>query len=90
MNRLTNIELKRAIRDKFAWPGGYEIFGICSDGGVLCCDCMKQEYRQIADARKYGGNNGWRVVAVDHAGNTDTHTACDHCSKEIVDGFGND
>lgn len=45
---MTNQELKQAIRTKFAWPGGYELFGITSDGAALCCDCMRKEYRLIA------------------------------------------
>jgi len=44
---LTNKELKQAIRSKYAWPGGYEIFGITSDGACLCTDCMKKEFKSI-------------------------------------------
>lgn len=84
---ITNKQLKQAIRDKFAWPGGYEMYGITSDGGVLCCGCMKDEYHQIAWSRKHRVSDGWQVVVVDHAGNTDSQTNCDHCNKEIVEGY---
>jgi hypothetical protein len=86
MTRLTNKALKDAIRTKYAWPGGYEIFGICDDGGILCCDCMRAEYKQIAWSRKHGVSDGWKVIGVDAACNYDSHTACDHCNKVIVEG----
>lgn len=78
-------ELKQAIRAKFAWPGGYEIFGITSDGAVLCCDCMRQEYRQIAYARFHRQSDGWLVTAVDCAANYDSDVSCEHCNKAIVE-----
>ena len=84
---ITSKDLKQAIRDKYAWPGGYEIFGITSDGGVLCCDCMRQEYWQIAWSRRHDCSDGWLVEAVECAANTDEQTNCDHCGKEIVEGY---
>jgi hypothetical protein len=83
MNELTSLELRRAIRDKFAWPGGYEIYGVCSDGGVLCCDCMRAEYRQIAYARRHHLRYGWRVEAVTCTAYDDEPHGCDHCGKVI-------
>jgi hypothetical protein len=31
----------------FAWPGGYPLYLICSDGGSLCFDCARKEARYI-------------------------------------------
>ena len=39
--------IKQAIRDKYAWPGGYPLFLVTSDGAALCIDCGKKEYRNI-------------------------------------------
>ena len=80
-----NAALKAAIRQHYAWPGGYELFGICDDGGILCCDCMRQNYYQIAYARKHKIDDGWRVVTIDCAVNYDSLTQCDHCYKVIVE-----
>src|SRR5690606_23271514 len=32
----TTDDFMRMARDKFAWPGGYEMFFITDDGGTLC------------------------------------------------------
>ena len=75
--------IRAAIRQKFAWPGGYALFGICSDGGVLCADCMRREYRQVAHSVRHKVNDGWQVCLIDCAANVDTRTDCDHCGKNI-------
>ena len=80
-----NAALKAAIRQHYAWPGGYELFGICSDGGVLCCDCMQREYYLIAYARKHKIDDQWRVMAIDCAAEYDSLIQCDHCNKVIVE-----
>jgi hypothetical protein len=84
---INSLNLRKAIRDKYAWPGGYELFGICNDGGLLCCDCMRKEYFQIAYSRKYSINDGWRVLAVDCSANYDDYIYCEHCNHTIVDRF---
>lgn len=86
-NQLTSLRLRAAIRQKFAWPGGYEIYGITSDGGVLCCDCMRREYRLIAQSRRHNYNDGWQVQAIALDCETDSFTACDHCYRVIVEGY---
>lgn len=80
-----NAALKAAIRQHYAWPGGYELFGICNDGGILCCGCMREEYHQIAYSRKHKINDGWRVVAIGCAAEYDSLIQCDHCNKTIVE-----
>lgn len=88
---ITSLELRKAIRQKFAWPGGYEIFGITADGAALCCDCMRSEYQQIASARRTSDRmSGWHVDAIMAACETDSETVCDHCGKIIVEGCEND
>jgi hypothetical protein len=80
-----NTALKAAIRTKYAWPGGYELFGICNDGAAMCCDCMRREYYLIAYSRRHKINDGWRVVAIDCAVNYDSYIYCEHCNKTIVE-----
>lgn len=82
---LSSLELRKYIRAKYTFPGGYELFGICNDGAVLCCDCMRNEYNQIAYSRRYKINDDWRIVAIDCAANYDNHIACAHCNKTIVE-----
>lgn len=80
-----NMALKAAIRTKYAWPGGYELFGFCDDGAVLCCDCMRREYHLIAYSRRHKINDGWRIVAIDSAAAYDSLITCIHCNKTIVE-----
>ena len=80
-----NMALKAAIRTKYAWPGGYELFGICNDGAALCCDCMRREYYSITYSRRHKINDGWRVVAIDSAAEYDSLVQCAHCNKTIVE-----
>ena len=81
-----SIALRAAIRARCAWPGGDDLFGITTDGGALCCDCMRGEYYQIAYSRRRGVNDGWRVIGVECTANCYGPVYCDHCGKTIVDG----
>jgi hypothetical protein len=76
-------DLRAMIRTCYVWPGGYQIFGITSDAGGLCCDCMRKNYRLISEAVRHKQGNGWRVVAFDHTGNYDDTVECDNCNKRM-------
>lgn len=78
-------EIKRLIRAKFAWPGGYEIYLVTDDGGVLCCECARKEYRQILYSRWNSIRDGWNVVGYGTADQHDGLLTCDHCNKVIVE-----
>lgn len=82
---VTTRKIKEAIRTKYAWPGGYTIYLITSDGGILCTKCARQEYRQIAYSVRHKLSDGWRVTAIDCTGNYDCDTPihCDHCHKPV-------
>lgn len=49
---------KRVARERFAWPGGYELFSVMDDGGIVCNTCTRKEFRCIASStltsRVYG------------------------------------
>ena len=89
---LTSVSLKQAIRTKYAWPGGYQLFGITSDGGLLCVNCMRKQWRNIVWSRLNRVCDGWRVTAIDSAAslesaeycnaNADSYSLdyCDHCN----------
>lgn len=66
---------------KYAWPGGYEVFYIADDGGVICADCLLDETNPAhADPEL---SDGWRIDGYDHTGNTDAEVICDHCGRII-------
>lgn len=73
-------------RERFAWPGGYALFAVCSDGGALCADCCRAEYPLIARAsRDPHDHSGWRVVGMDTAECCEETMTCDHCGAVIFD-----
>lgn len=87
---MTNVipsDVKYAIRNQYAWPGGYPLFLITTDGAALCVSCGKSEWRNIADSTVKGYQDGWNVVAADvNWEDADLH--CDHCSKQIESAYG--
>ena len=71
-------DVKDAIRNPYAWPGGYPKTAICDDGGLLCSDCLKKEYRNVCHSTLNQWRDGWQVTAVDVMWEGDNH--CDHCN----------
>ena len=90
MNRLSKDiigQVKRAIREPYAWPGGYPIYTVMSDGELLCPECARENFRQIvADTNaRYGGS--WRAAGADikYEGPDEQ---CAHCSKPLPSAYG--
>ena len=79
--------IKQAIRDEYAWPGGYPLFLVTSDGAALCIDCGKKEYRSIVWAIRHNVSDGWKVEAAD-INYEDAELYCDHCSNKIESAYG--
>lgn len=75
-------QIKQAIRDKYAWPGGYPLYLVTQDGAALCTSCGRKEYRQIVWDYHHDASTGWRAVAAD-INWEDTELICDHCNKPI-------
>lgn len=70
----------------YVFPGGGELYWLCSDGGILCHRCVYRERRNILSAIRDGDSLGWRVVAVGNTYNEEpTERTCDHCGAEIGD-----
>jgi hypothetical protein len=72
---------------KHSTVGGYATVFYTSDGGTLCHDCVRTEYRQISNAIRHKLSDGWRVVNLDAECNTDGGATCDHCGTEVWAGF---
>ena len=86
--------VKQAIRNKYAWPGGYPLFLLCEDGGVLSIDAARECWRQIAqahiqtakDARWKHANAQWLISAA--AVNwEDPDLFCDHSGARIESAY---
>jgi len=65
------------------WPGGYGVFFITSDGGVICHSCAIAEYSNIVDSIRRDINDGWRIVGAECSANIDGGMYCGHCDGAI-------
>lgn len=83
-------QFKATLRNgPYAWPGGYQMFLLCSDGAPLCFKCGHKEARNIISAIADKRNDGWRVVACD-INHEDNNCYCAHCSDKIPAAYGDD
>lgn len=67
----------------YAWPGGYPIYYLCADSGILCPDCANGPDVAGADA----DDKQWHVVAGDVHWEGDP-LICDHCNTQIESAYG--
>lgn len=71
------------VHSPYAWPGGYPLYAITSDGGALCKRCCVTEREAIGTTT---GSDGWCVVAVE-ANWEDPALFCDHCGDRIESAY---
>ena len=90
MERPGNIvieSVKRAIREPYAWPGGYPVYTVMYDGELLCPDCARAEFRQIVrDTRLHVGC--WQARGAEVLWESDTAPMCCHCGKTLQTAYG--
>ncbi len=59
-------DLKATLRNgEHAWPGGYPMYFITSDGEALSFTTVRKEFQRIASSIRDKANDGWRVVGCD-------------------------
>lgn len=76
-------KLRTLIRQRCAWPGGYEFVFYTRDGDILCSECARSNYPLIARERRTGWDSGWLVECVETAEYLEESCPCDHCHKEL-------
>lgn len=72
-------ELRATLRaGSHAWPGGYPLYFITSDGGALSFETVRANLLQVVSAIRHDNDDGWKVVsmAINWEDNelTDEHT----------------
>lgn len=77
---------KNFVRSRYAWPGGYPLFALCSDGGVLCHACSKTNAKQIIRSTRSNSLDGWAVAGVD-INYEDASLYCDNCNSRIESAY---
>ena len=82
--------IKQAIRDEYAWPGGYPLFLVTSDGAALSINAARQEWRRIVQAHLWGDvASGWHIAGPDVTGE-DSELECAHTGAKIESAYGAD
>jgi hypothetical protein len=73
----------------YAWPGGYPIYYLCADNGVLCPNCANKEsaVRPAEQHPDYPDYDQWRIVAGD-INWEDADLTCDNCDTRIESAYG--
>ena len=79
--------VKHFCTHPYAWPGGYPLYAITSDGAALCAGCVKMELGNIVTSIAQDRKDGWKVEAVG-ANWEEVDLFCDHCSKPIESAYG--
>ena len=82
-------DAKEYVRQPYSWPGAYPKALITADGGCLCPDCVKKEWRLVCAESFENTNCGFRISGVGvNWENPDLH--CDHCGKRMESAYGED
>jgi hypothetical protein len=82
-------QLKATLRNgAFAWPGGYPLYFVTSDGGILSFEAFKDKFvlRSVLDSIKNYSKDGWRVVGCD-VNWEDADLYCDHTNERIPSAY---
>lgn len=80
------VQVKRAAKDKYAWPGGYPLYVIMHDCEAICCDCAKRNLGQIARDTASALGDSWRAetVAINWE---EADLYCAHCNARIESAY---
>lgn len=88
VRRALSMEVSRKPLDAYAWPGGYPMVYLTSDGATLCPDCVNKEIDRVdAELRHPEHHDQFRVISADVHWEGEP-LVCDHCNKEIASAYG--
>lgn len=70
---------------KWAWPGGYPIYYVTKDVGILCADCANKELDRTLEV----DDEQFYIVAGE-INYEDNELQCDHCNCNINPAYSGD
>ena len=79
-------DFRRDIRRPYAWPGGYPLFFVTSDGEALSFAAARAQRRNILEAISGGYNDGWRIVGA-QINWEDADLTCAHTGAPIESAY---
>jgi hypothetical protein len=85
------LKIKQALRrGEYAWPGGYPLYFVTSDGAALSFEAVRQEWRQIVWSHLHNlTSSGWHIDGV-YINWEDNNLYCDHTSQKIESAYDED
>jgi hypothetical protein len=87
-NIATVADLKATLRaGSHAWPGGYPLYFVTSDGGVLSFETVRNEFENVRWSIKNKCGDGWLVVGCD-VNWEDSELTDDHTGDKIESAYG--
>lgn len=87
MNNQTLQSMKEAIRQKYAWPGGYPLVLIMDDGECLCMGCAQKEWKNIYQSTKNHERDGWQAAGVEINWENPDGSLCAHCNNVLESAY---
>ncbi len=86
VRRALSLPVCRKPLPAYADLGGYPLFYVFTDGGVICPACLNENIDLVDYANRGGhchnSHGGWAVDGVD-CNWEDADLTCDHCHKPI-------
>ncbi len=87
MNKLylpdsTELEALRALC-RYETHGGYEWYGVMTDGALMCVPCLRDNYRQVFRATRDHERSDWGLQGYTNSGEMESADYCAHCHRQI-------
>lgn len=73
--------------EKWAWPGGYPMFLVMKDSGILCIDCANERWIRQLITDPEQEDPQW-TVAMQGINYENDYLICDHCGKYVESAYG--
>jgi hypothetical protein len=90
MNINSISDFRKAIRNgAYAWPGGYPLYFVTSDGAALSFSSARYNRRNILEAIATKASDGWRIVGID-TNWEDPDLRCDDTGERIESAYAED
>jgi hypothetical protein len=90
---MTAADLKKHFHkgkaNAYAWPGGYPLFYLASDGETFCPSCVTKERVRIFRSTHENDRDGFAIAGVD-INWEDASMYCCHCNAWIESAYAED
>ena len=81
----TGQDLRATLRaGEFAWPGGYRLYFVTSDGAALSFDAVRDNLVSVLDSIRHDIRDGWLVIRLHSSAEDDEPVLCVHTGEELI------